>query len=61
MKRILTVVVLLALVWLLLSVLGAVVKGLLWLTGVGLVLLALTVVYGWWKLRGRSSGGGSTV
>ncbi|MFS0703760.1 hypothetical protein AB6N23_04490 [Cellulomonas sp. 179-A 9B4 NHS] len=54
MNRILTVVVVLALVWLALSILGAVVEGLLWLTVVGLVLLAATVVYGWVKGRTRS-------
>ncbi|WP_168800413.1 MULTISPECIES: hypothetical protein [Cellulomonas] len=51
MKSILTVVVVLALIWLALSILGALVEGLLWLTVVGLVLLAATVVYGWVKSR----------
>ena len=60
MKRILTVVVLLALVWLVLSVLGALLEGLLWLTGLGLLLLVATVAYGWWRLRGGSRRG-STV
>lgn len=54
MKSILGVVVVLALVWLALSILGALVEGLLWLTVVGLVLLAATVVYGWVKGRTRS-------
>ncbi len=54
MKSILTVVVVLALIWLALSILGAVVEGLLWLTVVGLILLAATVVYGWVKSKARS-------
>lgn len=39
-------------IWVLLSVLGFVVKGLLWLAVIGIVLFAATVVYG--AVRGRA-------
>lgn len=39
-------------IWVLLSVLGFVIKGLLWLAVIGIVLFAATAVYG--AIRGRS-------
>lgn len=54
MRRLTTVVILLVVLWLAVSVLGAVVKGLLWLTAVGLVALVATVAYAWWKARSGS-------
>ncbi|WP_166435960.1 hypothetical protein [Cellulomonas shaoxiangyii] len=56
MNSVITVVVVLALIWLALTILGALVEGLLWLAVVGLVLLAATVVYGWVKGKARSRG-----
>lgn len=38
-------------IWLILSVLGFVVKGLLWLAIIGLVLFVATGVWGWLKRR----------
>lgn len=42
-------IVFLLLLWLGLAVLGAFLKGLFWLTIVGLVLLVATGIYGWAK------------
>lgn len=56
MKRLMTVVILLAVLWLVVSVLGALIEGLLWLTALGLVALAATVAYGWWRARSGSRG-----
>ncbi|HXV91661.1 MAG TPA: hypothetical protein VD813_00075 [Pseudonocardia sp.] len=47
------VLVLLLLVWVALSVLGAVVEGLFWLTVVGVVLFLATAAYGAVKQRAR--------
>ncbi len=41
--------------WLVISLLGALIEGLLWLLFVGLVLLVATAVWGW-LTRGRASG-----
>lgn len=38
-------------VWLVLSLLGAIIEGLLWLAGIGLLLLVVTAVWGWFKLK----------
>lgn len=38
-------------VWLVLSLLGAIIEGLLWLAGIGLLLLVATAVWGWFKLK----------
>lgn len=46
-----TLVIALVVAWLLLSLLGALIEGLLWLTGIGLLLLVVTAVWGWYKLR----------
>lgn len=40
--------------WLVLSLLGALIEGLLWLLVVGIVLFAVTAVYGWFT-RGRGA------
>ena len=39
----------LLLVWLVVTVVGAVIKGLFWLAVVGLVLFVLTAAFGWGK------------
>ena len=46
-----TLLVVLLAVWLLVSLIGALVEGLLWLLFIGVVLLAGTAAYGWFKLR----------
>ncbi|MBC7292169.1 MAG: hypothetical protein H5T83_12655 [Actinotalea sp.] len=48
-----TLIIALVVAWLLLSLIGAIVEGLLWLLFIGLVLLLVTGAYGWFKLRGR--------
>lgn len=50
-----TLIIVLLVAWLLLSVIGAVIEGLLWLLGVGVLLLVITGVWGWFKLRGRAT------
>ncbi|MDP9985227.1 hypothetical protein LFT44_13895 [Arthrobacter sp. FW306-05-C] len=40
--------------WLILSILGFVVKGLLWLAIIGLVLFVATGVWGWLKRRANA-------
>lgn len=47
-----TIIVILLVIWLILSVLGFVVKGLFWLAVVGIILFVITAVAGW--LRGRT-------
>lgn len=44
-------VLLLLVVWLVLAVLGLIIKGLLWLTVIGLVLFLVTSAWGWLKHR----------
>lgn len=44
-------IVVLLVAWLVLSLLGALIEGLLWLLVVGLVLFAVTAVYGWFTGR----------
>lgn len=53
-----TLIVVLVVAWLLLSLIGAIVEGLLWLLFIGLLLLAATAAYGWFALRraGRRPG-----
>ena len=48
-----TLIIVLLVAWLVLSLLGAIIEGLLWLLGIGLVLLLITGAWGWFKLRGR--------
>lgn len=44
-------IITLLIVWLVLSILGFVIKGLLWLAVIGLVLFVATAVWGWLKRR----------
>ncbi|WP_019610472.1 hypothetical protein [Nocardiopsis sp. CNS-639] len=46
------ILVLLA-VWLILAILGMVIKGLLWLAVIGAVLFVATAVWGWFQNRQR--------
>lgn len=45
----LTFILVLLAIWLLLSILGFVIKGLLWLAFIGIILFVVTAVYGWIK------------
>ena len=47
---------LLLVIWLVLIIVGATVKGLLWLLVVGAILFAATVVYGWIKREAFGKG-----
>jgi len=47
-------VITLLIIWLILSILGFAVKGLLWLAIIGLILLVATAVWGWVKRRART-------
>lgn len=49
-----TLLVILLVAWLILSILGFIIEGLLWLGFIGLVLFAVTVVFGVLRRRGRS-------
>jgi hypothetical protein len=49
-----SLIILLLVLWLVLSIVGAVVEGLLWLLGIGLVLLVVTGLYYWVRYRGTS-------
>lgn len=44
-------IITLLIIWLVLSILGFVIEGLLWLALIGLVLFAATAVWGWMKRR----------
>ena len=44
-------IIFLLVVWLVVSLIGALVEGLLWLLGIGVVLLLVTAAYGWFRLR----------
>lgn len=44
-------ILLLLVVWVVVSVLGAVIKGLFWLTVVGVVLFLATAAWGWMQRR----------
>jgi len=48
------IIITLLIIWLILSVLGFVVKGLLWLAIIGLVLFVATGVWGWLKRKTRA-------
>lgn len=48
------IIITLLIVWLVLSILGFVVKGLLWLAIIGLVLFVATAVWGWLKRKART-------
>ncbi|MBD1593386.1 hypothetical protein HC744_15220 [Arthrobacter sp. S1_S22] len=47
-------IITLLIVWLVLSILGFVIEGLLWLALIGLVLFAATAVWGWLKRNTRA-------
>ncbi|GAB5077243.1 LPXTG cell wall anchor domain-containing protein [Arthrobacter sp. AD-310] len=47
-------IITLLIIWLVLSVLGFVIEGLLWLAVIGLVLLVATGIWGWLKRRART-------
>ncbi len=47
-------IITLLIIWLVLSILGFVVKGLLWLAVIGLVLLVATAVWGWVKQKAKA-------
>jgi hypothetical protein len=47
-------IITLLIIWLVLSILGFVIKGLLWLAVIGLVLFVATGVWGWLKQRART-------
>ncbi len=50
-----TALIIVLIILLALGVLGAVVKGLLWLTAIALVLALAGMAFGWWRFRGSSS------
>ncbi|BCW06067.1 MULTISPECIES: hypothetical protein [Micrococcaceae] len=47
-------IIALLVIWLILSIIGFVVKGLVWLAIIGLILFVATGVWGWVKRRGRA-------
>lgn len=49
----------LLIVWVAVSIAGAVIEGLLWLTAVGVVLFAATAVFLW--IKRKATGGGSST
>jgi LPXTG-motif cell wall-anchored protein len=50
----LTVIIVLLILWAILAFIGFVVEGLLWLAFLGLILLAATALWGWFKRRTRN-------
>ncbi len=50
-----TAIVIILILLVLLGVLGAVIKGLLWLTLIAVVLFVGASVYGWFKVKSRSN------
>jgi LPXTG-motif cell wall-anchored protein len=49
-----TLIIVLLILWAVFAVVGFVVEGLLWLAFLGLILLAATAVWGWFKRRTRN-------
>ncbi|ADX74218.1 LPXTG cell wall anchor domain-containing protein [Pseudarthrobacter phenanthrenivorans] len=47
-------IITLLIIWLVLSILGFVIEGLLWLALIGLLLFAATAVWGWMKRKTRA-------
>jgi hypothetical protein len=41
-------------IWFVLSILGLIIEGLLWLAFIGLLLFAATALWGWMKQRARA-------
>lgn len=54
-------IIALLVVWLVLTLLGALIEGLFWLLVIGVVLFLATAAWGWFKLRGSSGGTGRTT
>jgi len=50
-----TALILIIILLLVLGVLGAVIKGLLWLTLIAALFVVALVAYGWWKFRGTET------
>ncbi len=50
----LALIVILLIVWGVIAILGAVIKGLLWLTLIGVILFVATAAWGWIKRRAGS-------
>jgi hypothetical protein len=50
-----TLLIILLVIWLVLAILGFVVKGLVWLAIIGIVLFAATAVWGWIRRASTSS------
>ena len=48
------IIITLLIIWLVLSVLGFVLEGLLWLAVIGLVLFVATAVWGWFKRKAHA-------
>lgn len=49
-----TLIVLLLVLWLVFSLVGALIEGLLWLLVIGVVAFIATAVWGWFSMRGAS-------
>ncbi|WP_458781199.1 LPXTG cell wall anchor domain-containing protein [Arthrobacter sp. D3-16] len=47
-------IITLLVIWLVLSILGFIIEGLLWLALIGLVLFAATAAWGWVKRKARA-------
>lgn len=45
------IIITLLIIWLILSILGFVLEGLLWLALIGLILFVATAVWGWFKRK----------
>lgn len=45
------IIITLLIIWLVLSILGFVLEGLIWLAVIGLILFVATVVWGWFKRK----------
>lgn len=48
------IIITLLIIWLVLSVLGFMLEGLMWLAVIGLVLFAATAAWGWMKRKARA-------
>ena len=48
-----SLIIFLLVLWLVVTIVGALVEGLLWLLFIGLILFLVTAAYGWLKNRGR--------
>lgn len=48
------IIITLLIIWLVLSVLGFMLEGLMWLAVIGLVLFAATAVWGWMKRKTKA-------